>query len=89
MAEAAGASQECEDFAFAIQMLQQEIPGLEKLVQALRSLLEHLQGRPNPDKAQIQQVMVDLQARSDQLDGARGQLVAFQAVFDEHCRPHS
>jgi peptidoglycan hydrolase CwlO-like protein len=88
MAEDVGASQECEEFAFAIQMLQQEIPELEKLVQALRSLLKRLQSRPNPDQAQIQQVTADLQSRNEQLEGAQGQLAAFQAVFDENCRPH-
>src|SRR5688572_29616901 len=78
MAEDVGANQECEGFAFAIQMLQQEIPQLEKLVQALESLLKWLQSRPSPDQAQIQQVTTDLQRRNDQLESARGQLVAFQ-----------
>jgi hypothetical protein len=86
MAEDVGTSQECEEFAFAIQMLQREIPELEKLVQALRSLLKRLQSRPNPDQAQIQQVTADLQSRNDQLEHAQGQLAAFQAVFDENCR---
>jgi hypothetical protein len=83
------ANPECEQFESAIQILLEEIPQLEKRVQALQSLLKWLQSRPNPDGAQIQQVTVELRLRSEELERAQAQLVGFQALFDEVCGTHS
>lgn len=87
MAETSSINQICDFYAQAILELRQEVPQLDKRAQALRSLLEALQSRANPDQAQIEKVTAALQSLELQLESARAQLNAFEEEFRLHCPP--
>ena len=77
----------CDVLERAVKHIAQEINVKESRIQNLTERLKKLQGHPNPDPAQIQEIKQDIQELEDQLERDRAQLNAFQEEFAASCGP--